>query len=214
MSTVQDTRDTGVVAHTVEAPPAPPAADPSLLGLPVFIAGSLALGFSLIDFLPAAASAGILPIVMFANGLGLVLATAWAISLGQSVVASIFGVFAGFWLSYAALVLGLTHGWFAITGATNISDTVGTFLLCWTLIIGVLTVATLRLPSSFTLLLALVTLALALVTFATFETHPNISKLAGYVVFAFAANGVYLFLSATTVALGGRGYPLGRAVLR
>ena len=38
----------------------------------------------------------------------------WAAALGQSAVAAVYGIFAGFWLSYAVLVLGLLHGWFAV----------------------------------------------------------------------------------------------------
>jgi succinate-acetate transporter protein len=30
-------------------------------------------------------------------------------------VAAVFGIFGTFWLSYAVLVLGLDHNWFAIT---------------------------------------------------------------------------------------------------
>ena len=49
-----------------------------------------------------------------ATGLGLVISAIWAAALGQTLVACIFGLFAGFWLSYAVLVLGLNHDWFAI----------------------------------------------------------------------------------------------------
>jgi uncharacterized protein len=38
----------------------------------------------------------------------------WSAFLGQTMVAGVFGLFCGFWLSYAALVLGLNHNWFAI----------------------------------------------------------------------------------------------------
>ena len=43
-------------------------------------------------------------------GLELV-ATLRAAALGQSAVAAIFGIFSGFWLGYAALLVGLAHGW-------------------------------------------------------------------------------------------------------
>lgn len=214
MVTTQESLDPSGVAHPVEvSPPAAPAADPSLLGLPTFIVGSLALGLALTGFLPATAAGGVLPIIFSSTVLGLLLTTIWAISVGQTAVAAIFGLFTGFWLSYVALLLGLTHGWYAIAAA-DVKDTVGTFLLCWTIIVAVLTVAMLRLPAAFTLLLGLVTLALAFVTLGTFNTQPNLSKLGGYVVLAFALVGVYLFLSASAVTLGGKGYPLGRALQR
>jgi succinate-acetate transporter protein len=40
-------------------------------------------------------------------------------ALGQGITAAIFGVFAGFWWSYALLVLGLTHGWYGIPAAQS-----------------------------------------------------------------------------------------------
>lgn len=202
------TVDTGPVV----SPPETPTSDPAILGLPVFIVGALALGLSLTTFLPTTAAAGILPIVMVATGLGLVIATLWAAALGQSIVAGIFGTFAGFWLSYAALTLGLTHGWYGIQ-PVDVKETVGTFLICWTVAVAMLTVATLRLPAAYSSLLGLVTLALAVDAWAVYDTSTALSKLAGYIVLAFTANGIYLFLNATQVALGGPAYPLGRPVI-
>ncbi|BAS08697.1 hypothetical protein AHiyo4_21190 [Arthrobacter sp. Hiyo4] len=75
-----------------------------------------------------------------ATGLGTLLAAVWAMSLGQSAVAGIFGIFSGFWLSYAALILGLTHGWYAIPAADT-AATIELFLLAWLLVIVLLTLA-------------------------------------------------------------------------
>src|SRR3954462_13418454 len=63
---------------------------------------------------PAAAGGAALPIILMATGLGLIVSAVWAAALGQTLVACIFGLFAGFWWSYAVLVLGLDHNWFAI----------------------------------------------------------------------------------------------------
>src|ERR1700694_3074351 len=90
----------------------PLAGNPMLLGLPVFTAGSVAFGLTFIGYVPPSARAGALPVIMPATGVGLLLATVWAVALGQSAVASVFGLFAGFWLSYSVLLLGLTHNWF------------------------------------------------------------------------------------------------------
>lgn len=94
--------------HTHSAPPvvvAPAVGSPAVIGVPTFVVGSLALGLVLVGYVPATAAAASIPIST-ATGLGLVIAAVWAASLAQNAVA---GVFAGFWLSYAALVLGLTH---------------------------------------------------------------------------------------------------------
>jgi succinate-acetate transporter protein len=52
-----------------------------------------------------------------------------------------------------------------------------------------LTLATLRLPAAFPILLALVTLSLALVTIGTADASPSIAKAGGVVVLVFAALG-------------------------
>jgi succinate-acetate transporter protein len=124
----------------------------------------------------------------------------------------VLGIFAGFWLSYAALLLGLTHNWFGIPTA-NAVRTQELFLTAWRVLMVLLTLATLRLPSAYTLLFALVSLALLLVLLATVNSSTGLQKTAGVVVFAFAIVGAYLFLHVTSLATGGKPLPLGRPVL-
>lgn len=190
-----------------------PASDPSMLGLPSFIVGSVAFGLVLVGVVPPSAVGASLPIILAATSTGLFLATIWSYAIGQSAVASVFGIFAGFWLSYAVLVLGLTHGWFGITSAAATS-TQELFLITWLVVIVMLTLATLRLPASFTIVFVLIDVALLLVLIATEQASTGLVKAAGYFVLAFAAVGVYLFVSAPSVATGGNALPLGRPVLR
>ena len=190
---------------------APLAGDPAMLGLPTFIVGSVALGLVLVGVVPATAVGASLPIILAATAAGLFIATIWSAAIGQSAVASVFGIFAGFWLSYAVLVLGLTHGWFAIT-PTAAAATQELFLISWLVIIVVLTLATLRLPLAFTLIFALVDVALLLVLLGTEEASTGLLKTGGYVVLAFAAVGVYVFYGAASLATGGKGVPLGKPI--
>src|ERR1700760_4302074 len=184
-----------------EEPPAAPAAtpgpltgDPAALGLPCFIAGSVSLGLALVGVVPATAIGAAIPIILAATAVGLFLATIWSASLGQSAVASVFGIFAGFWLSYAVLVLGLTHSWFGIA-PTSIQATQELFLVSWLVVIVLLTLATLRLPIAFTALFFLVDLALLFVFLAVNEGSSGMAKAARYVILLFAALGCYLFPS-------------------
>jgi succinate-acetate transporter protein len=133
----------------------------------------------------------------------------WSAFLGQTMVAGVFGLFCGFWLSYAALVLGLNHNWFAIP-VRNIDRSIALFLITWAVVMFALTVASIRLPIAYTLVFALVVVALVLLIFATLNADETIRNAAGYVVFAFGALGLYLFLgaaSASSPAPGRR--PLG-----
>jgi succinate-acetate transporter protein len=223
MSTVDATAgESGVPAHVTEAPEAAPvvgpmAGDPSIFGLGSFIAGSVALGLSLVGVVPFGVLGAPLAIIVAATALGLLMATIWAAAVGQSAVAAVFGIFGTFWLSYAVLVLGLDHNWFAIA-VTAVIPTVKLFLLTWLIIIVMLTLATLRLPSAFTGVFTLVALALLFLYLAFAEASPlgvpssGLLKAAGYVILVFAALGVYLFVSASAAGTGGKPLPLGRPI--
>jgi succinate-acetate transporter protein len=196
----------------------PMAGNPAILGLPTFIAGSIALGLGLAGVVPAGVLGAPLAIILAATALGLLLAAIWAAAVGQSAVASVFGIFGTFWLSYGVLVLGLDHNWFAIT-VTAVLATVKLFLLTWLIVIVMLTLATLRLPVAFTAVFVLVDLALLLLYIAFANASPlgvpssGLLKTAGYVVLVFAAIGVYLFFDAASVATGGKALPLGKPLL-
>jgi succinate-acetate transporter protein len=110
------------------------------------------------------------------------------------------------------LVLGLTHGWFGIVTA-DVVRSEELFLITWLVVIGLLTVGSLRLPLAFTVLFALVEVALVLDLLGTINASTALLKTAGWVVFAFVAVGAYLFLSGLSAATGGRPYPLGRPAL-
>lgn len=200
---------------TDAATPPPPAAvegNPALIGVPTFLVGSTALGLVLTGFVPAAAGGASIPIIMTATGFGQAVAAIWAARLGQNAVASIFGIFTGFWTSYAALVLGLTHNWFGIVAADAVR-TQELFLGSWLALIVLLTVSTLRLPGAFTLLFGLIDLALLLVLLGTAQANTSLVKAGGFTVFSFAIVGAYLFVDAMTQATGGRALPLGRPVV-
>jgi succinate-acetate transporter protein len=199
-----------------EPPPAAPAAvagDPAIIGLPIFVAGSLALGLALIGYVPAAAAGSAIPVILAGTGIGLLISAVWAAALGQTLVAGIFGLFAGFWLSYSTLVLGLNHDWFKVPAA-DVTDSVVMFQITWAVVMAGLTLATVRLPVAFTAVVALVVLALVLLIFGTHNANTNLTHAAGVVTLAFAALGMYLFLSAASVATGGKGYPLGAPLVR
>ena len=68
-------------------------------------------------------------------------------------------------------------------------------------------------PSAFTLIFALIDLALILVLAATLNGSPGLAKAGGIAVFAFAAVGAYVFAGSLSVATGGKPFPLGRPVI-
>jgi len=191
----------------------PLAGDPLSLGLPSFIAGSVALGMVLVGFVSPLGVGASLPIILAATAAGLFISAVWAMGLGQSAVALVLGVFAGFWLSYAFLLLGLMHGWFGI-GLLDLRSTQELFLTVWIVIISMLTLATLRLALAFTVVLFLVDVALIFVLVGVANASTNWLEAGGAVAFLFATIGIYIFFGTASVATGGKAFPLGRPLLR
>ncbi|HEY3955340.1 MAG TPA: GPR1/FUN34/YaaH family transporter [Streptosporangiaceae bacterium] len=199
------------------------AGNPALLGLPTFIAGSVALGLVLVGAqVPAGSYGAALAVILASTSLGLIIATIWAIAVGQSAVAAVFGIFSGFWLSFFFLVMAVVHNWFAFVTAaaagvpaSNIAvGAIEVFLITWLVVVVMLTLATLRLPSAFTLLFLLVDLALIFVLLGVSGASTSDLQTAGGFVFAFVAVGVYLFFDAMTQCTGGNALPLGRPIIK
>jgi uncharacterized protein len=191
----------------------PLAGDPLALALPVFILGSVALGMVLVGFVSPLGVGASLPVILAATAAGLFISAIWAMALGQSAVALVAGVFAGFWLSYAFLLLGLMHGWFGI-GLLDLRATQELFLTAWIVVFSMMTLATLRLAAAFTAVIFLVDVALIFVLVGVANTSTNWLKAGGAVVFLFATVGIYIFFGTASVATGGKPLPLGRPVLR
>jgi succinate-acetate transporter protein len=217
MATVQHTEAAGpAITIPAEQPAAVAgfsAGNPQILGLPIFAVGSLALAFSLVGYVPTTAAGIVVPVIFAATGVGLVISTLWAAALGQTMVAAVFGLFGGFWLSFSILLLGLFHNWFLIPAAAD-KKSIALFLICWSIVMFALTLATARLPVSYTAVIALVVVALVLRTLGVLNTDTSLDKAAGYVAFVFAGLGIYLFLNIADTAMGGRGYPLGPPLVK
>jgi len=192
--------------------------DPQTVAAPVFVIGSIALGIQLTDAIsPIQGSLGSpIAILLGCTGLFLLLSTWWAASAGQSFVACFAGTFGGFWIGYSLLVLGVLHNWFIIPPAA-IANTVVMFSVTFAIFFVFLTLASLRLPIIYTLIFALVVLALCLVA-AAYSMTPvstNTLKVAGYVVFIFAALGMSLSWTVMNLSLGGPAFPpLGPPVIK
>src|SRR5215468_6375923 len=186
------------------APTGPLTGDPTGLGLACFIMGAVALGLSLVGVVPARALGAPLAIILGATTVGLIITTIWAAALGQSAVATVFGIFAAFWLSYFLLVTGLIRAWFGIL-PRDATSTLELFLITWLVVVVMLTLATLRLLVSFTVLFVLL---------GTYQASTGLTKTAGYILLAAAAVGVYLFFNSLSLATGGKALPLGSPLLK
>lgn len=218
MSTSVEDRTSVPLLTETETPPAPPSAaplagNPGMVGIPTVIAGAIGLGLVNTGFVPSTASGAGMPIIIMATAIGLLITTVWAAALGQNASASLFAVFFGFYGSYAALLLGLIHGWYGIP-AHEVNRATEFWIICWLATIGLLTLTTMRLPWSFTLLLGLVDLALIFLYLGVSTGSSTWTHAGGAVVFAFIAVAVYLFIDIMDSETGGKGLPLGRPIIR
>jgi hypothetical protein len=201
--------DAIVHEREVAAAPSAPAADPAMVAIPTVIAGAVGLFLTTVGFVPASAGLAAVPIILAATCLGLLIGTIWAAALGQNIVATLYAVFLGFYLSYAILQLGLANNWYKIA-ADQTATAVAVFFICWIVVIVMLTVATLKLPVAFTVLLGLVDVALGLLLANLYWPSPALQMLASAFVLAFVVLGIYLYFHVMSVAFGGKGLPLGR----
>jgi succinate-acetate transporter protein len=202
------------IADPVPEPVAAPGGNPALLGLITFLPSGITLGLWFVGYLDTATlPGGMIPALALSAGLFMLIATVWAGRLGASTVAAIFGVFAAFWLSFAALVAGLTSGWWGITAA-GVKSVQSTYLLSFLLVFVLLTVATLRLPLAFTVGFVLVDLTFLLAFLAVANTQASLFDWAGVTTFGFCAVFAYVLYDGFGQDLGGRALPMGNAVMR
>ena len=182
-----------------------------MVAFPSFVVGAVTLGMVLIGVVPATAVGASMPIIIAAAA-GMFLATIWAARIGQNAAAGISGIVGSFYLSYALLVLGLTHNWFGIA-LTQMANTQRIFVIAWIAIVSMLLLATLRLPMIWTLLFAVVDAALILNLLGIVQNSANMYKAAGWVLMAVSAIVVYLFFGTASHATGGKELPLGPPIL-
>ncbi|WP_248243329.1 GPR1/FUN34/YaaH family transporter [Microbacterium kunmingense] len=185
-----------------------PTGNPGLVGIPLTIAGAVGLGLANIGFFPAAAAGSILPTILTATAIGLLITTIWAAALGQNLSASLFGVFFGFYASYAALALGLINGWFGIAPA-DVQTAQVTWFLSWIITLVLLTITTLSFPWTYTLLLVLVDMALIVLLWGLVGSNTTVTYTGGVLVFLFIALASYLYVDAMEREAGKPGLPVG-----
>ncbi|ONI78079.1 hypothetical protein ALI144C_32395 [Actinosynnema sp. ALI-1.44] len=198
----------------------PLAGDAAMIGMPAFLASSLAMALTLIGYVPYSAVAAPVPILTI-GGIVQLIAANRAAKRGQHLLAGAFAIFSVFWLSYAFTTLGLANKWFGM-GPDGTIPTQEMFLICWFTMLVLFTLPTLRMPIAITGLFAMIDVALLMVLLGTLNHGHNMSIglgralqfIGGVTMFGFIAIGAYLLVHVTSVATGGKGLPLGRPILR
>jgi succinate-acetate transporter protein len=213
---------------TFETPAANVAAtrtgDPLVFGSPLIAAGAIALGLQLVGFVDVNSSGSPLPVLLAGSGIGLLLTSAWSASLraapasspwstGTTLPTTVLGALAAFFLSYAALVLGLVHGRLGVRPG-EIQHTIALFQITWLVVFVLIGFSSVRLPAAFTALFVSSAAALVLLLISTLGPSTVAGKIAGIVVLLIGAAAGYVFLAVASRAGGGREHPIGRPIAR
>jgi len=209
---------------TTAAPPAaaaPPTANPALLGLICFLPAGITLGLWFVGYLDTTAlPGGMIPALTFSAGLFMMIAAIFALRVGDSVSAAIFGVFSAFWTSFGVLLMALNNGWIVDAGtgealsAAQIGSIQSTYLLSFSLVFILLTLATLRLPLMFTVGFVLVDITFVLAYLGVTAGNAGLFPIAGITTFAFRAVFAYILFDAFGQTLGGRAMAMGNPLVR
>jgi len=180
--------------------------NPILLGIACFGVAATTLGMVLIGVVPLTALAIVIPIIAGATGFFQIVTTVWAVLLGQTFVAVVFALFSGFWLSLTLLLLGLGHGWYAVAVA-DVAHSQALFFIAWSTMFTFLLIPALRLPAAYPAVIAVVILALIVVTLAVWNASTGLFQLTGWVLLLGAGLGFWIFLHNASLALGGPASP-------
>jgi len=192
-----------------------PAGNPALLGLITFLPAGITLGLWFVGYLDTATlGGGMIPITALCAGLFLMIAAIWAGRLGASPVAAIFGVFSGFWSSFAFLLIGATSGWWGLKDAASVASVERTYLLSFLIVFVLLTLITLRLPAMFTVGFVLVDITFALAFIGVAAGNAGLFPIAGIADFLFCAVFAYILADGMGQDLGGKAMPLGNPLQR
>lgn len=178
--------------------------DPLVLGLPVFAVASLALGMGLLG-MPSGLGV-VAPLIILTTGLFQIVTTGWAIVLGQTMVATIFALFSGFWLTLGFVIIGTQHGWYGLS-ASGIPDAEQLIFICYASLFFFLIIPCLRLPLIFPVIVALIVVTLALAA-------AGIYTIAGCLALVFSFLGFWSWLNVAQTAMGAKKSwpPLGKPV--
>ncbi|TMD91854.1 MAG: hypothetical protein E6I76_18510 [Chloroflexi bacterium] len=188
--------------------------NPIVLGLACFAVAATCLGMVLIGVVSLASLAIVIPIIAGVTGLFQIISTVWAIVLGQTFVAVVFGLFSGFWWSLTLLLLGLGHNWYGVPAA-DVVHAQALFFIAWSVMFTALLIPALRLPAVYPAIVADVVLVLIIVTAAVWNTSEDSFKLGGWVLLFGALLGYVGFLINASVSLGGKPTPpLGPPIIK
>jgi succinate-acetate transporter protein len=193
----------------------PAMADPAPLGLFSFASTTLVLSAANAQ-LGGVDVHGALTLALFVGGLAQVLAGMWEFRNGNTFGGVAFSSYGVFWLSFWAFFTIGPDGPVTldangkITAATQYN--VAWYLLCWTIVTGVLLLGTLRLNMGLVIVFLLLFITFLLLTIGEFSGSS--SAIGGWFGIATAIAAYYVGASGLLKSVGGIKLPVGGPIMK
>jgi succinate-acetate transporter protein len=168
-------------------------ADPAPLGLSAFGLTTLMLSLANSGIVPEAGAA-VVGMALFFGGITQVAAGMWEFARGNTFGATAFSSFGAFWLAFWWLQ---TNPGFAHQAGTAGA---GAFLLVWTVLTALLTVAAVKTNGATLAVFVLLTLTFTALTIGEFSAAAPITQLGGWLGLATAAAALYTAAAGVTNA--------------
>jgi len=187
--------EAAVSGHPIAERPVAPdisVADPAPLGLAAFALTTFVL--SLFNANVWAAEPAAVALAAAYGGGCQLLAGMWEFKRNNTFGATAFSSFGGFWISYFIFVKFIAGS----VPPASLPETVGTFLLGWTIFTAYMTIGSLRVSAAVALVFVLLTVTFVLLTVGAFQSSENWTKAGGWVGVATAAAAWYASFAGVT----------------
>lgn len=159
----------------VRLPALQSVADPAPLGLAAFAMTTFALSLMNANIWPAAIFPA-LALALVYGGFAQLLAGMWEFVRKNTFGALAFTSYGSFWITYYVLVKFILPG----IPALSIPDTVGVFLLGWTIFTFYMLIASLRTNAVLAIVFLLLTIAFVCLTIGAFNTSTHMNEAGGW----------------------------------
>ena len=181
-------------------PTVSPVADPGPLGLAAFALTTFVLSMFNAGFMGAGGEPVVFGLALAYGGLAQLLAGMWEFRTGNTFGATAFTSYGAFWLSFWAFEQFYAKD----VPKADLGHAVGLYLIAWGIFTAYMFVASLRTTGAIALVFLLLAITFILLGIGDAGTHPNITKVGGYVGLATAAAAWYASFAAVANSTFGR----------
>jgi succinate-acetate transporter protein len=179
----------------------PITADPGPLGLAAFALTTFVLSFFNSGLMGESGLPIVLGLALAYGGIAQLLAGMWEFRTGNTFGATAFTSFGAFWLSFWAFEQFFAKN---ITDETQLSHSVGLYLIGWGIFTSYMFIASLRVSVAVSLVFALLAVTFILLGIGDATTTEGITHAGGYVGIATAIAAWYASFAAVTNSTFGR----------